>query len=35
MDEKQKKSFLRMRRELIGREFSGLNEMQLQAALCT
>ena len=35
MDEKQKKSFLRLRRELIGREFSGLNEMQLQAALCT
>ena len=35
MDEQQKERFLQLRRELIGREFSALNEMQRQAVLTT
>ena len=35
MDEKQKERFLRLRRELIRREFSALNERQQEAVLCT
>ncbi|MBR4194883.1 MAG: UvrD-helicase domain-containing protein [Oscillospiraceae bacterium] len=35
MDEKQKERFVALRRELIGREFDSLNEMQRQAVLTT
>ena len=35
MDEKQKERFAALRRELIGREFASLNEMQQQAVLTT
>ncbi len=35
MNEQQKERFLQLRRELIGREFSALNEMQRQAVLTT
>ncbi len=35
MDEQQKQRFLSLRRELIRREFAGLNERQQEAVLCT
>ena len=35
MDEKKKKQFVTLRRTLIGREFSSLNEMQREAVLTT
>ena len=35
MDEKQRDKFIRLRRELIRREFAALNERQQEAVLCT
>ncbi|MBQ1410857.1 MAG: UvrD-helicase domain-containing protein [Oscillospiraceae bacterium] len=35
MDEQQRKRFVQLRRELIGREFPSLNEMQREAVLTT
>ena len=35
MDEQQRNKFVQLRRELIGREFPNLNEMQRQAVLTT
>ncbi len=35
MEEKQRQGFIKLRRSLIGREFSTLNEMQRQAVLTT